>query len=282
MKSWIIASLAMFAIACGSNKGSNTDANDADNDVMDGDGDAGFIINDAPFSGTCTPNANAPQCSNCIDDDGDGKVDGFDIQCTGPLDNDEGSFSTGIPGDNIDAVDQDCFFDGDSGAGNDGCSIHVCCLLGATSKATCPIGANRYDVTKCPAPLGSGMLTQKCIDTCGKLAPPGCDCFGCCTLCDATTNQCYDIATNPSTSPNCTQDTLADDTKCLRCVKNTMCGNGTCGGASCILCPGQTAEDLPAECNMQTCPNGQVLCGPDNACAAGTYCSNGCCIGTIL
>lgn len=276
---FLITCLAAFAIAaCGSSKGSN---NDSDSDANDGVGN-GFDggNHDAPFAGTCTPNASAPQCSNCMDDDGDGKIDGFDIQCTGPLDDDEASFSTGIPGDNIDAVDQDCFFDGDSGAGNDGCSIHVCCLLGATSKADCPIGKSRFDPQECPPPIGTGTVSQKCIDTCGKLAPPGCDCFGCCTLCDpANPTMCYDIATNPSTSPNCTTETLADPTKCLRCTKVQDCGN-PCGG--CILCPGQTM--LPPECGgMNQCPEGQTPCsGPDNSCAAGQYCSNGCCIGTIL
>lgn len=274
----LITCLAVFAIACGSSKGTNNDGEDSDaNDGVPGGFDGG--VHDAPFAGTCDPDPGAPQCSNCMDDDGDGKVDGFDIQCTGPLDDDEASFSTGIPGDNIDAVDQDCFFDGDSGAGNDGCSIHVCCLLGAKTKAECPIGRNRYEPAKCPPPIGTGVLSQKCIDTCGKLAPPGCDCFGCCTICDpANPTMCYDIATNPSTSPNCTSETIADPTKCLPCTKVTGCGN-PCGG--CILCPGQTT--LPPECGgNQQCPSGQVLCGPDGSCAAGTYCSNGCCIGTIL
>jgi hypothetical protein len=49
-------------------------------------------------------------------------------------DNDESSFATGIPGDNIDTVNQDCFFDGNSGGGDDGCDIHVCCLLGAPDR----------------------------------------------------------------------------------------------------------------------------------------------------
>ena len=270
----LVSLCAVLVIACGSKKNSGEDS-DA-NDGVPGGFDGGN--HDAPFGGTCTPNASAPECSNCMDDDGDGKIDGYDIQCTGPLDDREDSFSTGIPGDNIDAVDQDCFFDGDSGAGNDGCSIHVCCLLGATTKADCPIGRNRYNPAECPPPIGTGMLSQKCIDTCGKLAPPGCDCFGCCTICDpANPTMCYDIATNPATSPNCTTATISDPTKCLPCQKNTMCGN-PCGG--CILCPGQTM--LPPGCNGNECPGGQLPCNDvDNSCAEGTYCSNGCCIGTI-
>ena len=41
-------------------------------------------------------------CSDGLDNDGDGLVDGFDPECTSPFDNDEGSFATGIPGDNVD------------------------------------------------------------------------------------------------------------------------------------------------------------------------------------
>ncbi len=65
---------------------------------------------------------NAPcQCNNGVDDDGDGTVDGFDIECTGAIDDDEGSFATGIPGDNRDPKWQYCFFDGNSGHGDDRC-----------------------------------------------------------------------------------------------------------------------------------------------------------------
>jgi hypothetical protein len=116
---------------------------------------------------------------------------------------------------------------------------------------------------------------------CGPLAPAGCDCFGCCTLCDPDTNICYDIATNPSTSPNCTEDNLADPAACMRCDKVTSCSGGECGGTTCVLCPGQDPNDLPAECGgMNTCPAGEQSC-TDTPCPGGTYCSNGCCIAII-
>ena len=67
------------------------------------------------------------QCSDGKDNDGDGKIDFGDPECVGPLDNDEGSFATGIPGDNSDACKQDCFFDGNSGAGDDGCDWQLKC-----------------------------------------------------------------------------------------------------------------------------------------------------------
>ncbi len=284
---WFFATVSVALFACGHNAGSSIDSGgDGDGGLGDGgldDGGCTGICTDAPpFSGECTPGG--PQCSNCIDDDGDGKVDGLDVECSGSLDNDESSFSTGIPGDNKDAVNQDCFFDGNSGAGNDGCNIHVCCLLGATSKATCPIGANQYNPASCPPPIGTGVLSAKCIATCGKLAPPGCDCFGCCTECIPGTNpaQCFDIAINPATSPGCNDTNISDPAVCKRCMKNTMCGNGTCGGTSCVLCPGQDPSTLPSSCTGgQTCPTGTTTCSSGQTCAMGTYCANGCCIGVI-
>jgi hypothetical protein len=259
-------------VACGhKNGGGDTDGG--------GTGDGGIYIDAPPFSGMCS--STGAQCSNCIDDDHDGKIDGFDLECTGPFDNDEATFATGIPGDNKDAVNQDCFFDGNSGAGNDGCNVHVCCLLGATTVAECPIGANQYNPDDCPPPIGTKPLSQMCLDVCGKLAPPGCDCFGCCTICD--TAGCYDIDINPAVSPNCTSTTLADPTKCMRCTKVTTCGNPTCGMESCILCPGQDPSTLPPSCGgTTTCPTGTTACNSDGTCPDQLYCSNGCCIGVIL
>ncbi len=279
--------LLMFSLAaaCGSSGGSGNTPDGANGDAVPGDafdtwdGCLGLCTDAPPFNGTCQ--AGNPQCSDCMDNDGDGKTDGDDIECAGSLDNDESSFSTGIPGDNIDAVMQDCFFDGNSGSGDDGCEMHVCCLLGAMTKADCPIGANRYDKAECYQPFGQEPVPTKCAMECGKLTPPGCDCFGCCTLCDD--NGCYDIATNPTTSPGCDETKISDPTICKRCTKNTMCGNDECGGSTCILCPGQDLSDLDPSCNnVSECPTGTVACGAGDTCAAQTFCSNGCCIGVIL
>jgi hypothetical protein len=244
------------------------------------------ITADARFPSSCvTPDLTKPACSNCVDDDGDGAVDGFDLHCSGPLDDDETSFATGIPGDNIDAVKQDCFFDGDSGAGNDGCDIHVCCLLGITDAAACPISASTYDPAACPPPIGTGTLADRCRTTCGALTPPGCDCFGCCTLCDpADPTSCHDIITNPNTSPECTAETLGDPDKCTPCTQVPSCGPSDCGGATCILCPGQDPSSLPPECNATPqCPVGSSTCSADAECGEGSYCSTGeCCVGIVL
>jgi hypothetical protein len=69
---------SVFAIAalyaCGHPSGSGTDANgNGDGDGgLNGVNDAGMLTGngDAPFTGTCTPGS--AQCSDCIDNDGDG------------------------------------------------------------------------------------------------------------------------------------------------------------------------------------------------------------------
>ena len=120
------------------------------------------------------------QCSDGLDNDGDGKIDYADPECVGPLDNDEGTFATGIPGDNSDACKQDCFFDGNSGMGDDHCLWQLKCDPATTS------GECAYDqayatshATECSV---SSSQSQECIDNCRKLVPNGCDCFGCCTV----------------------------------------------------------------------------------------------------
>jgi hypothetical protein len=272
------AALALL-LACGSNAGNGGGSEDAGGGGGGGGGDGG-AIDAPPFSGMC--DETGPQCSNCKDDDGDGFSDGFDPQCTGATDNDEGTFATGIAGDNKDAVDQDCFFDGNSGSGNDGCSIHVCCLLGAKTVGECTIGQSRYDPASCPPPIGTNTLSPDCVESCGRLTPPGCDCFGCCTICDPISDVCNDILINPVDSMGCGPTTLGDPAKCLRCTKSTSCGNPECGGQTCILCPGQDPTTLPTSCNgMTSCPDGQATCTSDTGCREGTYCSSGCCIGVI-
>src|SRR5690606_34444434 len=130
---WLLGLLAaaLFAFSCGDG-GSGMGTGDAGGSGS-GDGGGSGTVDAPPFSGECTVGGTV-ECSDCADNDADGKIDGFDPECSGPADDREDSFATGIPGDNMDATDQDCFFDGNSGAGNDGCNQHVCCLLQAGSK----------------------------------------------------------------------------------------------------------------------------------------------------
>jgi hypothetical protein len=274
----ILIFVAALAVGCsdpagnGGGDGGNT-GDDGGNTGTDGGDTSPDGGNTGPDGGggtpTCDP-TNGPQCNNCIDDDGDGLIDGADPHCISALDDDESSFATGIPGDNVDLIWQDCFFDGNSGAGDDGCNQHVCCILGAPDKESCPHQPHRYDPNNC-------TLSQQCIDFCSPLSPPGCDCFGCCTVCHE--GNCYDVYINATVAPECDLDVLGDPTKCPTCVKQE-CGTGDCGG--CVLCPGQTEDDLPAECGGQNqCPGDSQPCDVTSDCGTNMFCSNGCCIHQI-
>jgi len=161
------------------------------------------------------------QCSDGKDNDGDGLIDSADPECTGPLDNDEGSFATGIPGDNVDPKWQDCFFDGNSGAGDDGCRYSTDCLTGKLA----PTDKN------C-------QVTDQCRKFCAPLTPNGCDCFGCC---DVTAPD--GSVEHVEISSTCTYADLADPKKCPTCTPSPSCEN-TCG--HCELCLGKST--LPADC----------------------------------
>jgi hypothetical protein len=272
----------MSVSACGDDGGTNPPGNDGGNPPgSDGGNPPGSDGGNPPGTDGGTPGidggvlpppgcgeAGATQCNNCVDDDGDGLTDGQDPHCISALDDDESSFATGIPGDNRDPK-QDCFFDGDSGDGNDGCNLDICCLLG-----TCAEG---FDCT----------VSQECIDFCSPAAPPGCDCFGCCTICHEGT--CKDLLTVPDSTDgwDCDNlDNLADPVKCPSCIKAAGCGT-TCDEAAqnddCILCPGQSPDELPVECNAQNeCPDGLQVCASTTDCPEFQYCASGCCIQIVI
>lgn len=224
------------------------------------------------------------QCSDGKDNDGDGRVDLADPDCVSPLDNDESSLSTGIPGDNMDACKQDCFFDGNSGMGDDGCDWNLKCDSANTNPGQC-----MYDskFNNCPT-----QQSQKCINNCRKLTPNGCDCFGCCTVPGVS----YPIRLTST----CTSAAFGDPAKCPACTQNTSCNN-ECG--RCELCLGKTS--IPADCTSGSggagggggaggttaTPDGGTPtpdcqdynpCGPTgtdpSACTSGELCITGCCI----
>jgi len=226
------------------------------------------------FAGTAPLGDTA--CSNGKDDDDDGLIDGFDPECTGPWDNDETSFATGIPGDNVDPKWQDCFFDGNSGAGDDDCRYATGCISGELEPTD----------KDC-------KLTDACIKFCAPLTPNGCDCFGCCSV-ELPDGGSVDV----QAAGSCSVDKVDDEDACPRCVKSDACGN-TCG--RCELCPGKTEADLPADCGptgsggagsggssttggtgggpSYSCDGGEQVCGTGlPGCALGSYCSQGCCL----
>jgi hypothetical protein len=245
----------------------------------------------------CTPGAT--QCSDGKDNDGDGKIDGADPECIGPCDDDEGSFATGIPGDNMDACKQDCFFDGNSGMGDDGCQWNLKCdpaNPGGTAAKACP-----YDpkYKNCPK-----AQSQQCLNNCRRLTPNGCDCFGCCSV--PVNGQTIGVRLVES----CTADQFGNATKCPRCTPQAACIN-PCD--KCEVCVGKPAPDPSCSAGPVTpppvvdsgasppppgmdagtppppsqCAPGATSCGPNgqvpvNGCGGGYYCLTGCCVRYIL
>jgi hypothetical protein len=243
----------------------------------------------------CPTNPSA--CTDGIDNDGDGKIDGADPECSGACDNDEGSFGTGISGDNIDACKQDCFFDGNSGQGDDGCDWNLKCdpaSPGASAAKACPYDANYKN---CPK-----TQSEQCIKSCQRVTPNGCDCFGCCAV---TVNG---MTTNVMLVPSCKTDLLGDPKACPRCTQQTSCVN-TCG--KCEVCIGKPAPDpscvippppgtdagVPDGGQMagdggqmmagdggapppeSPCAPGVTYCGPGGtSCGSGAVCLTGCCL----
>lgn len=212
-------------------------------------------------------------CDDGMDNDGDGLIDGFDPECTGPFDDDEGTFATGIPGDNKDPVWQDCFFDGNSGSGDDKCRYKTGCLTG------------ELDPTNKDC-----EVSMQCLEFCRPLTPNGCDCFGCCEVYDD-----QGMVHNVVIGGECSTDVLGTDA-CTECTQTDACVN-ECG--RCELCLGKELADLPDDCfndpndpDMSSadgggsggpaCEDGQTPCESSLDCPADGYCQLGCCINIIL
>jgi hypothetical protein len=205
-------------------------------------------------------------CANGIDDDGDGKADAEDAECVGAADDDEATYATGMPGDNRDPKWQDCFFDGNSGAGDDRCRYPTGCLTGeiAPTDEACAI-------------------TEACLDRCMPLTPQNCDCFGCCTV--IVGGASVDIVLSSS----CTSAKLGDAKACTRCEKSLDCQPPPAVDAGAPPAvdagPPPPAVDAgpppPVETDSGTewppCDNGAVSCTSSSQCATGYVCAEGCC-----
>jgi hypothetical protein len=217
-----------------------------------GKGSPGFNGKKANYCG-----AGGCACSNGIDDDGDGLIDANDPECVGDMDNDEATFATGMPGDNRDPKWQDCFFDGNSGAGDDRCRYPTGCLTG-----------------EIPQTDAACAIAPYCIEHCGALTPRNCDCFGCCTVPNGTST--VDVLLTKS----CTGAKLSDPTACTRCVKSTNCGPpANDGGAPPPPPPPPPGTEPPPP--TSTCAGGGPVCSLDMACPMGFACVNGCCTSNV-
>jgi hypothetical protein len=208
-------------------------------------------------------------CSNGGDDDGDALSDAEDPECIGPADDDELTFATGA--EHVDdGACQDCFFDGNSGAGNDGCRRAASCsTLGDASEGS---GACR-----------SCDIGARCVDRCRPLTPNGCDCFGCCAV-QLVGGQSVHVMMSGA----CSMATLDDPAACPRCTQAADCTN-PCD--VCELCLGKGPAELPAPCASasgdpagprNTCGDGEAICDAAHPCSSGSYCQWGCCIPIVF
>ena len=256
---------AVALIGCGDDRGAAADAGrPAAGDARGPDG----------ASSACT----LARCSNGIDDDDDGLIDGADPECVSPGDPSEERFWSGHYADNIDPAWQDCFFDGNSGSGDDGCRVHTCCSLGASGGEDCPMDGSFDPARDC------FEQAEQCTSFCQRLTPAGCDCFGCCTVCEPGSSDCTDVLVNPDVAPDCVADAAGDETRCPPCIKHEECAAPPCDLASCVLCRGQSADDLPEACGgVNECP-GSTACAsgaPCEDCSPDGYCSTGCCVAAV-
>lgn len=224
-------------------------------------------------------------CGNCDDDDHDGLTDSLDPECTGPCDNTEDSYFGGIPGQNNAPCRSDCYFDQDTGAGNDECYWSMDCDPLSVAPNYPPSGDARcaYDpAVKIPGTNAScaqlaTTQTALCASYCGPLTPNGCDSFGCCEL-PAGSRKFVWIGSANDNIGTCNQNTVDDPEACRPCTPVMATLNGC---EPCEVCVGRPAPLAEATCStaLDRCARGQRVCGqPGEAeCDSGQYCITGCC-----
>jgi hypothetical protein len=218
-------------------------------------------------------------CGDCIDNDGDGAVDDDDSQCLGPCDGTEDSYFGGIPGANNAPCRQDCYFDADTGPGNDDCSwSHRCDELSVPDDYP-PSGDTQcaYDAEDSSCEELNSAQSETCLETCLPYVPNGCDCFGCCELPSGSGSYAW-LGSNRDGAGSCSEETLGDPSACRPCTPVPSCFNAC---DPCELCAGRKEPDescgAPGE---NACGDDYQACGRvgQSACPPGTYCITGCCI----
>jgi hypothetical protein len=239
-------------------------------------------------------------CGNCLDDDGDGKIDVNDPDCLNPCHNTEEGFHPCIPGLNNAPCTLDCYYDQDSGAGNDQCYWDHRCDTLEKAPDYPPQGPGcEYTGGKPPAmPDTCDALYAKqadaCLTFCGALTPNGCDCFGCCEL-PAGSGSFVWLGSTSDNSGKCELSTcgIGDEGDPAKCHPCTPVQGGLNPCDKCEYCLGK--QELPAECfdggagtggtggcpPDPVCDGGKTPCdyvdGCLPPCPAGNFCLTGCC-----
>ena len=259
--------------------GDTGDGDTGDGDTGDGDGDTGDGDTDEPAECVITACAGKVyECGDCIDNDGDGFIDVADANCWGPCDNNEAGFKGNIPGQNqAPCAHMDCYFDSDSGSGNDKCHWSHSCDPSDPNPSGCNYMPNgNIPGTSLTCETAQQTQDPVCAEVCGPLTPNGCDCFGCCDIQKDGVNYTVYLGTGDDLG-TCSFDVVDDPTKCAPCLQVQACLN-PCEDQECELCIGQV--ELPEGCEEAKCDDGLVSCNPQNNnadCPGGTSCISGCC-----
>jgi hypothetical protein len=142
----------------------------------------------------------------------------------------------------------DCYFDNDSGGGNDQCDWdHRCDPLSvAPNYPPSNDAACEYDpaFTIGPATCSEAQTTASdlCLQVCLPLTPNGCDCFGCCEI-PRNSGQFVWIGKEQDGVGTCELDALSDSIACPPCTPVSGCLN-PCD--DCERCIGES--EPPAGC----------------------------------
>jgi hypothetical protein len=226
------------------------------------------------------------ECGDLVDNDADGLVDYQDPDCLGPCDDTEDSYYGGIPGQMGPPCTVDCYWDQDSGPGNDDCYWDHRCDPNEVppnyypepdNGAQCEYQGPDYVVAQgmtC-AELQAAQ-SNTCGSVCGPLTPNGCDCFGCCELPAGSGQFVWSGSVGADGTTVCTLAEIQNPAVCHPCVPVNACFN-ECD--PCELCVGK--PQLDPGCTMgPECDPGVQACGQPGlpACPAGFYCITGCCI----
>ncbi|MBK7583446.1 MAG: hypothetical protein IPI67_25050 [Myxococcales bacterium] len=314
--SFLATVAALSAFACGADNqelvgaGASGGAGGVSGDAASGSGNSAGAGATAgaggrsPDGGIATCQGHAYECGDLIDNDGDGRVDELDPDCLGPCDNTEGSYYGGIPGQNSAPCKMDCYFDQDTGQGNDDCQWNHECDPLAVAPSYPPEGLDKAQKPYCPydpnatTPGSSATCSELfntqsalCASYCGPLTPNGCDCFGCCEL-PAGGGKFVWLGSTVNGIGSCDKASLDDPEKCRPCTPVKACLNN-CG--ACEFCVGK--EELPAQCTADggnpdagdagqpdggdgtQCPTNVQACAlaGQTPCSSGYYCITGCC-----
>lgn len=228
-------------------------------------------------------------CGDCDDNDGDQLIDSDDPECTGPCDNTENSYYGGIPGQNNAPCRQDCYFDPDTGSGNDQCYWSHECDPYSVAPAFPPSGDSQCAYQPDANIPGSNSTcdglkatqADHCLATCQPITPNGCDCFGCCEL-PADSGKFVWLGSTTQNVGTCDAAHVDDPAACRPCTQVPSCRN-PCD--PCEVCVGRTGPS--PSCDMTSsarCPASVAACGQpgEPACEAGYYCITGCCAAAPL